>query len=376
MNVRFVEKFLILASLSATKIFSHFKTMWPFQKLQALSKQRFNFETHRPVKYPQNSNSIIISTDKDESNAGIYTFDIDKNEMKLLRQFSSQWLMKRDHGQFIDYIHNDLYLFGGDGWQFCKFNFDEKTIIYGSDNHNYNEDIAEIGDYPKTAQISESIIYGARGNIHFIFDAKNQRFREIDVHKQINIASYYRKLTYIPCTKQLIIAGGDRSDNIYICNIDTNEYQYDYKWHKSRLKMPRKVYCERYYKIVPFGDILFVFYLHTIHFNNIWILDLIKQKWFISEYNVPKCFGRRTHLIRDKNDQDIHLLEFQDQLHFKVNGYELIPSTLILIRRKHYHSLIMGYIRHEEKQKNIPNIPSVLKQLILMFYPLILSTNI
>ena len=61
----------------------------------------------KPLHYPLESNRVIISTDKDESDAGIYSYDIDANKMQLLREYDGE-IHFEDHTQFIDYNNNVL----------------------------------------------------------------------------------------------------------------------------------------------------------------------------------------------------------------------------------------------------------------------------
>ena len=124
--------------------------------------------------------------------------------------------------------------------------------------------------------------------------------------------------------------------------------------------------------VVRFGDILFVFYFKDEYCGSdeIWCLDIRRKKWYKSAYATPKAFTDLTYIITDNNDQDLHLINFRDKKHWKVNGYDLIPNELVSARRQYYTPLISGYIRQQENKKLIPNIPFEVTQLILNFFPL------
>ena len=75
------------------------------------------------------------------------------------------------------------------------------------------------------------------------------------------------------------------------------------------------------------------------------------------------------------NNNNIHLLNFWDRTHFKVNLHDLLPIKFIESRRDRYNPLVIGYVREQKKENQVRDIPFVLKQLILKYYPVIQLKN-
>ena len=102
-------------------------------------------------------------------------------------------------------------------------------------------------------------------------------------------------------------------------------------------------------------------------------MDLLNDKWYKSKYDIPDgvvdeernniCYAIKNHKIAD-----VHSLNFANRAHFIVNSHDLVSKEFINSRRDHYHPLTMGYFKGFEKQGSIPNMPFVLKQLILNIF--------
>eukprot|EP01084_Bolivina_argentea_P043043 79331_1 len=133
--------------------------------------------------------------------------------------------------------------------------------------------------------------------------------------------------------------------------------------------MPHAVVDEHDHDVLLYDDIIFVLYFSDKNDNEIWCLDLLHKEWFKSKYNVPKGVHRNSHVIKNNNN-DIHILDFHTQNNFSINMYDLLPNDLIKLRRKEYEVLIIGYIRQKENELMFQNMPLVLKQLILLYFPL------
>ena len=123
----------------------------PFQELQSLPIQLPDHHP-KPLYYPPNSNSVIISAVDDQDKAGVYKYGIDTNEIQLLQESEENLIC---HGQFIDYMNDKLYLFGGDD-VFSKFNLN--TMKHDQRTHDHPQEI-EYCVFHKTASISSSKIY-------------------------------------------------------------------------------------------------------------------------------------------------------------------------------------------------------------------------
>ena len=111
---------------------------------------------------------------------------------------------------------------------------------------------------------------------------------------------------------------------------------------------------------------LVIFYFQGSGFTDIYCLDLLQVKWYKLECNVPPSISFKCNVI--KHNQDIHFLQFTKKQHFKIAAHNLLPKEVVVARRKYYNPLIFGYIRYQETNDLVPNIPFVLKRLILDFY--------
>ena len=78
-----------------------------FSELQQLPVS-FEYYIPKPCRYPRDSSSIIISTDRFEGNPGIFRYDIETNEMKKMLQYDKDAHFEY-HCQFIDYIHKIIF---------------------------------------------------------------------------------------------------------------------------------------------------------------------------------------------------------------------------------------------------------------------------
>ncbi len=275
------------------------------------------------------------------------------------------------HGQFIDPKSNKLYIVGGGS--FITYDLNKGEI-----NDNYNPELANCGPFAKTIHIVSSVldeIHILGGGTHCKFDCNQQQITEICTNNYFQCA----KLSYNPITKQLMILGGDCSDEIWTCHIDGNSNQTEYEWKLcDKLRIPHCVTDELDYDVLLFGDIIFVFYFKARDktdrkkkYDDIWWLDLLSERWYKSKYNVPQSIKWESYAIKGPIRDDIHLLDFENQEHCKVNPHDLLSKQFIKSRREHYNPLIMGYLKEQEICNLVPNIPFVLKQLILNYYPII-----
>ena len=355
----------------------------PFQKLQLpdLPFKVVGWEIPRPVLHPIEPNCIILSTETMETNGGIYKYNLENNETICLAKYNEIKAIRNDylksHTQFIDSKNNKLYICGGEGAAFMTYEINTGIIKVGENNDDYNYDLANCYSSAKVVHIVSSTrneIHILEWDKHWKFDCIQQKFTMKNVSSQCDPEDL--RLSYNPLRKQLMILGeDDYSDEIWTSDIKTCEWKLN-----TELKMPHDVgeLDEIYYEVLLGGDIIFVFYLHAIaanddtKYDDIWWLDLLNEKWYKSTYNIP--FGNRGdgYLMKSKNSDDIHFLStYYDKSHFKVNIHKLLSMEFINDRRDYYNPLIIGYIKEQEKNKLIRNVPFVLKQLILNYFPVI-----
>ena len=341
----------------------------PFKRLPKLPK-KFSIEFPKPTFYPIDSDTVIIS-----ARSEIFKYNLRNNEMELLEQFDSTLI--HHHEQFIDFKNNVLYIYGGDHCSFIQLNLNTATLKIGNDNDNYHQQVADCGELSKSVHISTTTrdeIHILGSVEHFKFDCNQQKFIKIGSNPN---DTYYTKLTYVPLTKQLMILGGDETDDIYTYKIKETSNQTKTEWKlNENLNMPRCVLDERYYKTVLFVDVIFVFYFLGINNTEIWCLDLLNDKWYKLTDNAEELAKIDSdsifiHALKIADSNDIHLLSFKSQLHFTINVYDLLSTYFMKDRRGYFSSLIMGYLKQEEKSLSIANIPFELKQLILNYFPFI-----
>eukprot|EP01084_Bolivina_argentea_P127623 225659_1 len=289
----------------------------------------------KPLLYPQNSNSVVLVTDS----ATIYKYDLDTNDLQLINKYTANG--DTNVSQFI--VDNTLYLFRN---KFISMDLTTNTLNY---NLNINENNHEMDEFTKCVTLNNTVHILSK-NMHF-FNFNHNKQTLTKLKHTIKGPFEYAKLIYIPLYKQLMILGGDYSDNIFQCQIGDDLLSIQYKLSDT-LKMPVCVSDERSYDILAFGDIIFVFYSVKRY---IWCLDLLQQKWFKSHHIIPEGLTLCSYFIKDNND-DIHILSTQQKRHFKINIHQLIPMEMYMIRRKYYEPLVIGFIKQKENTHLIPTI--------------------
>eukprot|EP01084_Bolivina_argentea_P223796 378584_1 len=96
-----------------------------FKQLQVLPLECDGYHP-KPLYYPHDSNTVIISTDSRENNPGIFKYNINTNKLELIHKYDKCQTMH--HGHFIDYKNEILYIFGGSYNTFNAFNLKTNTM--------------------------------------------------------------------------------------------------------------------------------------------------------------------------------------------------------------------------------------------------------
>eukprot|EP01084_Bolivina_argentea_P313062 542103_1 len=333
----------------------------------------FKYDLPTLLCYPRNSNWVIISTDCDETDAGIYKYNMITNKLELLQNYDGINNPPDFHGQFIN--RNVLCIFGGSHCSLITYDLLNSTITTNKTNISLC-DIQNLDECPKCVNIfsnKTNHIHILHQCNHFIYDCNINK--EVKVEIDCNILKTFKikfpKLLYSESTQQLMILGADDSDRIFTCDIEENQ-QSEYKWIlNEKIKMPRMIEDERGYNYVLVNDVIIVFYFdcdYGSNYNDIWCLDLWCHKWFKSKYITPESVIGYARCIKS-NDNNVHVLDFESKYHFKVDIWELFPKDMIIERRKRHNTLIMGYIKEQENSLLL-NMPFVLKQLILCYFQL------
>ncbi len=339
-----------------------------FKRQQDLTL-KCNWPMPEPVFESTNSNSVIISTDSFENNAGIFRYNLYENQLEKILEYDIGMHVE-DHAHFIDYDNETLHIIVYDEKLHIIIDLKTKKII------NQQEFVNRCPN-TKCVQISSKSVNQIHiiqnDFIHYTFDNTNNKFTEVnssDGLTEINSP----KLLYIQMKKQMMILGGSYTDNIYHCKITE-----PFEWKlMSNVKMPHL--CNKYgyvpnYDILSFCDVIIAFYFDGICCNDIWCLDLLNYKWFKSKYSVPKSIATSdeySYFIKNINTSDIHVLDFVNKQHFIINAHNIFSNEMIKQRRKHFNTLIFGFIGNEEINA-VLNIPWTLKQLILLYFPLFID---
>ena len=306
--------------------------------------------------------------------SGCYKYNPNSNKLELMTKYTSftHHHMSIDT-QFMDIMNDTLYLFSSDA-EYLGFNIKTKRTCEG--RNGPVEQIGVSGDFPKAFYVEESLIKEMHvlGKWrHCKFDYVTREFTEICYNNYVD----YPKLLYNPLFKQLMILGGDGLDGIWTFDvIKENNARQEWKLHDT-LKMPHCVGWETDYDVLIIGDILFVFYFDAhndedidVKYNDIWCLNLLDNKWYKSKYDAPSGLKRKSYSMKLKASNIIHLLNFEYQLHFKIDLHDLLSMEFIKARRDYYNPLVIGYVKQKEKDCKT-NIPFVLRQLILEYFPVI-----
>eukprot|EP01084_Bolivina_argentea_P013476 25297_1 len=133
-----------------------------FKPLRKLPLQ-CSYYIPKPSFYPKDSNSIIISKNGVDNNAGVFKYNFDNNNLEKLLEYSSS-IQPTGHGQFIDYNNDTLHILDSMNDLHVTIDLKTKTI---NDPCMFN--CGEIGEYPKSVEISST-----KGDeIHIVADLKN-----------------------------------------------------------------------------------------------------------------------------------------------------------------------------------------------------------
>ena len=74
--------------------------VYPFQCLPDLSIT-FDEWLPKPLNHPSNPNKIIITTDYEDKNSGIFEYDLISNEFKRIHKYDLNKCKPEKHGHFI-----------------------------------------------------------------------------------------------------------------------------------------------------------------------------------------------------------------------------------------------------------------------------------
>ena len=322
----------------------------PFKKIST-SCVKLSGYCANPLYSPYSQN-VIITTTVEEKNliSGIYEYNIDKNEIIKIAAYDTNF-RPYVHLQFID-KHANLHIFGECNYCFI-FNLKSSKRIYDIDCSHFN--CGGLG----------SIAYKAPNEFHIMDSYNHYVYNENRENSiQLNNSELQNNDVCLPnlvsSNNKLMIMGALFDQRMWYYN--------DKKWYLSSQLMPTDA-CN--FKLVSRIDGLVHLLCYDPSVTEIWVFDTLFNKWYKSEHCVPICFAavESCVVVLKWSDDCLHIIDFQDGTHYKVNIYALIPSELQKEHRSKFEPLIFGFVREFEK-KNIISIPYVLKKLIWKYYPL------
>ncbi len=336
-------------------------------KISSVFKKSHQLSIYMDTRFPKpckdtiNKNCIIISTDFEEETAkpGIYRYNIITNESEIIYKYTNRFKAEQ-HGQFINSASNKLILYGG-FYNICEtFNLQNNTIEITDNNLIRKCETNPQNTFVPSKTDPQIHAIDSQCN-HYIFHNTNRQTIKLKKSSELqNHDIHYPKILYIKSKNRLFILGSWFDNKIFSYNND--------KWNINKLTMPYSVNYDHYDIINGFGNVLFVFYWEKWE---LFILDLINMKWYKSNNSIPNEFksGFYSRYAIKINDS-AHIIDFKNNIHFKVCLFNLIPNEIILSHRKLFHPLIIGYLKEKEKQLSLQTIPYVLKILILNYYQL------
>ena len=350
----------------------------PFQELDQITFHRHCYMP-KPSLHPSKTNCILIGVSQERKPA-IFQYNLNNNKMEIIASYddldeSETFDYLINHNQFLDTKNNQLYLFRA-GF-LITYDINDKTFNKKPADtvcvDSYNCNCIDI----RSSGLDE--IHILRHSEHFKFDCNSQGFTVLHTNYSEEVSFSSKWSIYNPIKRQLMAFGDDK---IWTCNIEGIPNQTKYEWQLCEtLKMPHP--SGKFY-VSLIRDIVLVFYWYfwdgietdSIQHrkSDIWCLDLFDDKWYKSEHKLPDAMVNFEYVIPTKNSNDIHFLKFGYGHHFKVNAHHLLSNEFIESRKDYYKSLVNGYIKQQEQNCKIRNIPVPLKQLISEFIPVI-DTN-
>ena len=332
-----------------------------------ICEQKFDWYFPKPVYHPKNKEIIIISTQFAEQNTkGIYEYNMKKNIFNKIYTYNKT-LTPFYHGQLIDAKNELLYIFSYG--KLGIFDLNTKKMNINTQNELCNFSICPQSIYIPSP-INKSHILS--DSTHWIINMNNKIIDKIKINKFQNNNIIHPNILYIPFTQQLISFGSENNNKIWYCNIKQLSKKQKYNWQLYHLKMPYTTEINFFDILLVFNNIIFIFYFIENSYHDIWCIDLLNNKLIKTKYNTPTFNTYRYNIYAMKdNNNNVHIINFIFGEKYIFNLHNLIPKEIITLHRKYYTPLIIGYIKQEENKNNfLSNIPYVLKQLILYYFPL------
>ena len=351
-----------------------------FQRLK--DPPSFTAEVLEPLYHSKNGNYIYIfveDTQNDDHQCGrIWQYNLDQQKVtkKYTKLEDVQYLNFR-YDSCIDQDNDIIYFMGGSEYIFKSFNLNTNqwSILPRFDTTTF------INCYYIPSPINQLHITSLD---HFVYNRLENKLVKLDNDTSLfqrHNRHWAKQSSYIYHKSKgtLIMFQGDYK-YILCCDIDEKNKTVS-DWRKYDIgEIPenkdRLFFSDSF--ILGWDQVIFWFddYCESIKDAKIWCLDLEhNDKWYQSPHNFPdfeyKSDNIAPYVIKD-DDNYAHLMSFwaDDNRHFKVSLWDLLPTEIIKMNRERFDALIIGYIKEFEKRNTMIFIPMYLKKIIVQFYPL------
>ena len=308
-------------------------------------------------------------------------YDIETQKYHKTKSYDDLHLMPKAGGHAINTVTDQVYIFGGHGNDFAKY--DLITDIWTEYSFKKCE-LPSNCSYPAWCMLpppyNELHVYHPNMHCHFRLDDKTNKFETIyqfehEPRQNITAPGQNSKLIFIN-NNLFLFAGAKQTRDIYRCKISDKTQKI--KWKLCGLKLPERMSFRLGYKcIVAFENVVIIFKyaINGIYPWTRWYLDLgdIEDKE-LNEDNYE--------WIRDDIDEAAHIefcvltdnmvqfispyVRYTNTDHRTVPLSSIIPKALC---QKYNGTLIIGYVHKMENDLNLPHaIPQGIVKLILSYF--------
>ena len=279
-------------------------------QVKALSVKLKSVSNYSTV-YHEASNSILIATTD-----GIYQFNINNENILMLNKYDNTFpQLSENHLHMID--NNKLLIIS------CEIDTKFNIILNEFDlkNKQFNKNILielkkPIIDSWQEMEVNASIFLLSTNKVYILIHQGHVTLFVIVNLKQKKVITQnfvpndtdcpskyyirYRNLIYIKRTNTLMCTWHRKGEIPFLCALDVNNPNGKWKYYAD---VPSLVHLG-YDKFVVKNDIIIEFRSSV---KEILCFDtLLQQKWYKSNYSLPKNFGPILNYIIDKNN-NIHI---------------------------------------------------------------------
>merc|ERR1712228_226192 len=135
--------------------------------------------------HPKCTNSILISEDCEEENAGIKLYNLETNTFSQLIKykvddkesniFIGTWNSLEEHGQFVDTINDEFLIFGGTFNAFLTFDLNQENLTVHFQDKMPNE-FKEMSIRSRSVQVGNEVHILDEIGGHYKYDCITQQY--------------------------------------------------------------------------------------------------------------------------------------------------------------------------------------------------------